>query len=327
MKRIEIGAYGLPEEVARCVEAADVGAPHTGEAVFEVLASPINPADILFCRGTYVVRPPLPATPGAECVGRVIAIGPGVSGLAPGDLVVNMQRENWAQRRRVAAEDLIALPSGVDIRQAAMLRINPATARLMLNDFVPLQRGDWIAQNVANSAVGRMVIALAHEHGIHSVNVVRRTELIQELTGLGADVCLVDGPELPSRVRSAGANIRFAMDAVGGAATSRLAAIVADGGTVCHYGSMSRENPVVANGDLIFRDLTFRGFMLGRALSKRTRQEVRELYAELAQMVCTGRLFAPVEQVYPIEEIGTALAHAQRTRPGGKILVAPNGMV
>ncbi len=327
MKCIEIGAYGTPEEVARCVEAADVGAPGTGEAIFEVLASPINPADILLCRGTYALRPPLPTTPGAECVGRVVAIGPGVSGLAPGDLVIGMQRENWVQKRRLAAQDLITLPSGIDIRQAAMLRVNPATARLMLDDLVPLKRGEWIAQNAANSAVGRMVIALARERGIRTVNVVRRAELIPQLTALGADLCLVDGPEFSSQVRAAGATIRFAMDAVGGAATSRLAAIVVDGGTLCHYGSMSRENPAISYGDLIFRDLTFKGFMLGRALAQRTRQELHALYADLADGVCAGRLFAPVERVYAIEEIGAALAHAQRTRPGGKILLAPNGMV
>lgn len=327
MKRVEIAAYGIPEEVARCAESPDVGAPGTGEAVIEVLASPINPADVLLCHGTYAVRPPLPNTPGAECVGRVAAIGAGVTGLAPGDLVINVQRENWAQKRRVAAVDLIKLPAGIDIRQAAMLKVNPATARLMLDDFVKLERGDWIAQNVANSAVGRMVIAISKERGLRTVNLVRRPELIQELRALGADLCLVDGPELPAQVRAAGANVRFAMDAVGGEGTARLAAIVADGGTLCHYGSMTRENPLVTNGDLIFRTLTFRGFMLGNALARRSRQQVCELYAELAAGVVAGRLFAPVERVYPIEEIGPALAHAQGTRPGGKILLAPNGMV
>ena len=38
-----------------------------------------------------------------------------------------------------------------------------------------------------------------------------------------------------------------------------------------------------------------------------------------------GTLSAPVEKVYPIEEITTALAHAQRGERSGKILVAPNG--
>src|SRR5712692_9336500 len=102
MKKIEIGAYGKPEEVARCLEAPDVGTPGHGEIVFEVLAFPINPADLSMIRGSYRLHPSLPATPGAECVGRVSAAGAGVTGFRPGDLVINMQRENWAQRRRIA---------------------------------------------------------------------------------------------------------------------------------------------------------------------------------------------------------------------------------
>src|SRR5436189_5932691 len=113
MKQILIDRYGPPEEVARCAQVPDVGAPAAGEVVFDVLAFPINPADVSFCRGSYRLRPELPATPGAECVGRVAAVGGGVSQVRPGDLVVNMQRENWVQRRRVRAEDAIPVPAGL----------------------------------------------------------------------------------------------------------------------------------------------------------------------------------------------------------------------
>src|SRR5213592_4509356 len=82
MKKVEITAYGAPEEVERCVDVPDVGPPGPGEIVFDVLAFPINPADVSFCRGSYRLRPPLPATPGAECVGRVAAVGAGVRGAA-----------------------------------------------------------------------------------------------------------------------------------------------------------------------------------------------------------------------------------------------------
>ena len=155
MKRIDLTDYGAPEVVASCVEVPDVGAPGPGEVVFDVLAFPINPADVSFCRGSYRLRPPLPATPGAECVGRVAAVGTGVTQIRPGGLVLNMQRENWVQRRRIRAEDAIPIPSGLDLAQAAMVRINPATALLLLEDHVALAPGDWVIQDVANSAVGR----------------------------------------------------------------------------------------------------------------------------------------------------------------------------
>jgi trans-2-enoyl-CoA reductase len=161
MKKVEIAAYGAPEVVAECVEAPDVGAPSAGEVVFDVLAFPINPADLSFCRGNYRLTPNLPATPGAECVGRITGVGAGVTDLKPGDLVINLERENWTQRRRVRAEAAIPIPAGLDLKQAAMLRINPATAQLLLEDHVALNPGDWVIQNVANSAVGRHLIVLA----------------------------------------------------------------------------------------------------------------------------------------------------------------------
>jgi NADPH:quinone reductase-like Zn-dependent oxidoreductase len=328
MKKVEITDYGAPEAVAHCVEAPDVGAPGSGEIVFDVLAFPINPADISFCRGNYRLHPPLPATPGAECVGRVVAVGAGVNDIRPGDLVANMQRENWVQRRRISAEDAIPLPSGLDIKQAAMLRINPATALLLLEDHVDLKPGDWVIQNVANSAVGRHLIVIAKAKGVHTLNVVRRDDVTSELTSLGAEIVLKDGPDLPQRAQQAsgGAPIRLGIDAVSGEACKRIADCVANGGVVITYGSMSGADPVISRAAL-GRGVTLKSFTLGDGLAKRSREQVRAIYADLGNKLRDGVLKAPIDATYPIEEIKQALAHAQRGGRDGKVLVLPNGPV
>src|SRR5437870_10163155 len=328
MKQVLIDGYGQPEEFARCAEVPDVDAPGAGEVVFDVLAFPINPADVSFCRGTYRLKPPLPATPGAECIGRVTAVGAGVSHVKPGDLVINLQRENWTQRRRVKGEDVIPVPSRMDLRQAAMLRINPPTALLMLTDIVELKPGDWVIQNVANSAVGRLLIRLARPRGVKTMNVVRRDSLFGELKALGADACVVDGPDLADMVKAhtREAPIRLGLDAVSGRATARLSACVGEGGVVCNYGSMSGEDPVMSRNALISGSQTLVGFILGRALGTRPLEQIRAIYADLGQQIAKGVLSAPVEMVYPIEEIKEAVAHAQRAERSGKILVAPNGL-
>ena len=89
MKKVEIAAYGAPEEVAHCVEAPDLGSP-----VRERSCSTCSPfrSTRPICRSAAAVTgfaPEFPATPGAECVGRVRAVGAGVSDLKPGDLVIN----------------------------------------------------------------------------------------------------------------------------------------------------------------------------------------------------------------------------------------------
>lgn len=326
MKKVEIAAYGKPEEVARCVEAPDVGMPGAGEVVFDVLAFPINPADLSMIRGSYRLHPPLPATPGAECVGRVTAVGAGVTALRPGDLVINMQRENWAQRRRIAAADAIPIPAGLDLAQAAMLRINPATAQLLLEDHVALQPGDWVIQNVANSAVGRHLIVLAKARGVRTLNVVRRDDVAAELRALGADAVLQDGPDLPVRARSAsgGGPIRLGVDAVSGDACKRIADSVADGGVVVTYGSMSGADPVISRAAL-GRGIRLCSFMLGDGLAKRSPDAVRALYADLAGKLRDGVLRAPIDASYPIEDIKKALVRAQEGGRSGKVLVLPNG--
>jgi len=329
MKKIEISAYGAPEEVARCIDVPDVGEPEPGEVVFDIMAFPINPADVSFCRGSYRLRPPLPATPGAEGVGRVAAVGGGVTGVKPGDLVINMQRENWAQRRRVRAEDAIPIPSGLDLAQAAMLRINPPTALLLLEDHVALVPGDWLIQNVANSAVGRHLIVLAKARGVRTLNVVRRDDVAGELRDLGADVVLKDGLDLPERARGAvgDAPIRLGIDAVSGDACRRIGDCVTDGGVVVSYGSMSGENPTMSRAAVNMRGVNLTGFNLGRGLAKRTREQVREIYADLAAKVSDGALRAPVDATYPIEEIRFALIRAQQGGRNGKVLVLPNGPI
>ena len=327
MKKIEIAAYGAPETVAHCIEAPDVGAPGAGEIVFDVLAFPINPADLSMIRGSYRLRPPLPATPRAECVGRVSAVGAGVARLGPGDLVLNMQRENWTQRRRIAETDAIPVPPGIDLAQAAMLRINPATAQLLLEDHGALAPGDWVIQNVANSAVGRHLIVLARARGVHTINVVRRDDVAAELRALGADVVLADGPDLAERARAAAGSgsIRLGIDAVSGAATKRIADCVADGGVVASYGSMSGEDPVMSRAAMSFRGVTLSAFNLGRGLAKRTPEQVRALYADLAAKMREHVLKAPIDSSYPIEDIGRALVRAQEGGRDGKVLVLPNG--
>ena len=326
MKRVDLTDYGAPEVVAGCVEVPDVGAPGPGEVVFDVLAFPINPADVSFCRGSYRLRPPLPATPGAECVGRVAALGAGVTQVRSGDLVLNMQRENWVQRRRIRGEDAIPVPPGLDLAQAAMLRINPATALLLLEDHVSLAPGDWVIQDVANSAVGRHLIVLAKARGAHTVNVVRRDDVTAELRALGADVVLKDGPDLAERARAAtgGTPIRLSIDAVSGDACRRIADCVADGGVVVSYGSMSGQDLVMSRAALT-RGVRTVAFGLSDGLAKRTFAQVREIYADLAIKVRDGVLKAPIDSFYPIEDIKPALIRAQQGGRNGKVLVLPNG--
>jgi NADPH:quinone reductase-like Zn-dependent oxidoreductase len=327
MKQVQFAAFGTPHEVAGCVEVADVGAPGPDEVVIEVLAFPINPADLLTITGGYAVRPQLPATLGAECVGRIAAVGSKVRDLAVGDLVINLGRDNWCQRRRVPAAQALKVPADGDVLQLAMLKVNPATALLMLHNYVELQPGDWVIQDAANSGVGTNLIRLARADGVRTVNVVRRASLSRPLAAIGADVVVVDGDDLAARVHDAtgGTPIRLAIDAIGGAIVLRLADCLAEGGTVVNYGLLSGQPCQLGAQHTIFKGITLTGFWLQKALTAMARPDLEALYADLAARIADGTLHVEVEATYPIEEIKAALTHAEREGRSGKILVLPNG--
>ena len=329
MKQVQFAAFGAPHEVATCIEVPDVGAPAADEVVIEVLAFPINPADLLTITGGYAIRPQLPATLGAECVGRIAAVGSSVRDLAVGDRVINLGRDNWCQRRKVPAAQALKVPAAADVLQLAMLKVNPATALLMLRRYVRLQPGDWVIQDAANSGVGTNLIKLASADRIRTVNVVRREALIAPLREIGADVVVVDGPDLAERVQEAtgGAAIRLAIDAIGGDMVLRLADCLADGGTVVNYGLLSGQPCRLGAQHTIFKGITLTGFWLQKNLVSMARPELEQLYADLAARIADGSLRVEVEATYPIEEIKAALAHAGREGRGGKILVLPNGPI
>ena len=255
----------MPEEVCACADTDDVGAPEADEVVIEIEAAPIDPADLLMIRGKYPGLDQFPAGGGIEGAGRVTATGERVAHLAPGDRVINFARANWAQRVRVKGGLALKVPDDSDALQMAMLKTNPAWALLMIRDSGGLREGDWLIQNAANSAVGRHVIRLAGAWGMHSVNVVRRRELFEPLSAIGADAVVLDGDGLAEHVRAetGGAGIKAAFDAIGGGATMRLADCLADGGAVVNYGFLSGEPCLITPDHLILHRLTLSGVLAG----------------------------------------------------------------
>lgn len=324
MRIAQVSRFGKPDEVIEVVHQPDPGEPGDGEALVATEYFPINPADVLNLEGRYgATLPKLPMTPGAEGVGRVLKVGAGVSHLKAGDRVLLPGPGAWRNLAIGKAVGMFALPEVVDPQQLAMLRVNPPTAWLMLHSFVPPRPGHWVIQNAANSGVGHGLITLAREAGMKSVNVVRRPELVAPLRAHGADVVLVDGPELDARVREAtgGGPLALAIDAVGGEATQRLARCVADGGTVVNYGLLSGDACRVDSRDLVFRNVSLKGFWLRTWYAQTAPADIAALYRMLAAKLAGGSLAVAVEQVYPFERLKDAVAHAARSGRGGKILV------
>ncbi|HZE06632.1 MAG TPA: zinc-dependent alcohol dehydrogenase family protein [Solirubrobacteraceae bacterium] len=315
----------MPQDVIAAVEL-ETPRPGAGEALVEVVAAPINPADVLTLTGEYEVLPPLPAIGGREGVGRVAELGADAQGLAVGRLVLlPLGCGTWSTHVVVDAKQLVPLPDEADPLQLAMMTINPPTAMLLLSEFVTLGPDEWVLQNAANSAVGLYLVQLARHRGQRTVNVVRREDAAAGVREAGGDVVLVDGDDLAERVAEAsgGAEIRLGIDAVGGAATGRLADCLCKGAILVSYGRLSGEPCSIQAKAFIFRDLTMRGFWLVNWFRHTPEQERATVAGEIADLIAADKLWAPVHATYDVGEIKEAVAAAASGGRTGKILIVP----
>jgi NADPH:quinone reductase-like Zn-dependent oxidoreductase len=318
MKRVRFSRFGKPSEV---VEVVDVEQPQRGPAdvLVRMLASPINPADELLISGNHASRPPLPAFAGIEGVGEVVE----APTLSRGTRVILPPGAGtWTEYLVMPEASLVPVPRELDVVQAAMLGVNPATAWLLL-ELANLSAGEWLIQNAASSAVARLIIRLARARSVRTVNVVRRPEAIATLQELGADATLVGEDDLPARVRAAtgGAPLRWALDAIAGPSAGVIATCLAPGGTLVTYGLLSYAPVQIPASLMVFGDITCRGFSRYGAVARMGPDAAREMYTRLAQLVLDGTLRSEVEATYPLVHVRDALAHSERGGRAGKIVL------
>lgn len=313
---------GKPAEVLELVPFSP-RPPADGEVLVRLLAAPINPADLNTIEGTYGVKPDLPAVPGVEGCGVVeTSHSPDFQ---TGDRVMFLRRaSSWSSHTTVPATTLFKLPPTIDPLQAAMLKVNPATAWRLLHGFANLTKGDWIVQNAGNSAVGRCVIQLARDLGIRTISLVRRADLATELKALGADEVLTDDDDGLAAAKSVlgGANAALAFNAVGGDSALRIMKLLRESGTHITYGAMGRKPVTLPNGLLIFRDIRVCGLWVTRWAENAPIDEVAATYQHLADRMAAGKLIQPIAATFSLENFQQALTALDTPARSGKVLFA-----
>jgi NADPH:quinone reductase-like Zn-dependent oxidoreductase len=322
MKSVVLTSYGDPVRSLEYRELPDPDKPSIGQVLVGVEFSPINFSDILVAHGLYPLRAELPSVVGNEGVGRVLKIGEEVGGLKAGDRVVlPLGRFIWRERLIVPAADVIVLPLDADPQQLSMVSINPPTAHLLLETYLKLRPDDWIAINAANSAIARWLIGFGKRKGFKIVGLVRRAEVLDEVRATGCDIALLDNDDAPVKMAEVlgGLRPRLALDAVGGDASGRLAKLLGQGGTFVSYAAPSFAPLAISPFDLIFNDLTVRGFSLGNPAFV---EQIPQVIREAARMIAFHEVTVPITAIYPLDDIKTAVAH---TLQGGKVLLEVGG--
>ncbi len=332
MKAIQFEQYGEPAKVL-AVQERPIPEPGKGEVRVRILASPVNPSDLLFVRGHYAgVQPHFPSPAGFEGVGIVDVLGPQVHRPMPGQRVAVINAEkggNWADYAVVPADLLLPVPDDLPDEQVASFFINPASAIVMLRHVLAIPQGEWLLQSAAGSEIGRMIIKLAKHDGIRTINVVRRHASVAELERLGADAVIVstEGPIDEQVRRIVGPQgVKYAIDPVVGETGTQMYQALGEEGRMLVYGSLTGE-PIRVGADprlILAGCRILEVFWLGYWFSKLDETVRTDLVQEIVTLLRDGILVtSTAARTFSLDEIRAAVTQAESIGRQGKVLLVP----
>ncbi|XP_031837285.1 enoyl-[acyl-carrier-protein] reductase, mitochondrial [Nomia melanderi] len=318
VKSLSYKEYGEPANVLH-ITTQTISQPGNNQVSVKWLLAPVNPADINTIQGKYPSKPPLPAIPGNEGVGEVIAVGPNVKNLNVGDRIVpnGVNLGTWRTHANYSSEEVMKIPKDVGPIEASMLNVNPCTAYRMLKDFVSLKPGDTVIQNGGNSAVGQLVIQLCKIWNYKSVSVIRDRPNLQELkdhlTSLGADEVLTEKEIRSTQIFKSQklSPPKLALNCICGQNALDVMRHLAHGGIMVTYGGMSREPLTVPTSALIFKDITLKGFWMTAWTKANINSKERvDMYSELGTLFQEKKLKAPPHKLVPFCQFQEAVINA-----------------
>lgn len=331
MRAVQFEEFGEPADVLSVTEAPPPQ-PQPGEVCVRMIASPVNPSDLMTIRGVYGRRPELPATPGYEGVGVVEASGGGLLGkylVGKRVAALNGSGGNWAEHVVIPAKQAIPLASDLPWEQAAMFFVNPAAAWVMTRRVLCVPSGEWLLQTAAGSALGRMVVRLGRRFGFRTLNVIRSTGASNELQDLGANAVIVyDGnpagaAEFQREVRKItnGEGVKYAIDPVGGGAGSAAVGCLAEGGRMLVYGTLSGAPLSFSSRELMTPGARIEGFWLARWMQAQGLFGKLKLVRHVTKLIRAGVLASEVGESFPLDQIADAVKQSEQPGRGGKVLL------
>jgi NADPH:quinone reductase-like Zn-dependent oxidoreductase len=329
IRQLRINAVGDPLDTISMV-TVDALEPAAAQVLVEVDAAPINPSDLYYATGNYLLRPEPPVGIGAEGSGRITAVGSGVDEALIGRRVILLptyRHGTWATHVLADVTDVVVAPDDVDVLQLAMVGINAMTAHQLLRSYGnPATSNRWIGQTAGNSGVGEYIVKMSKHLGYKTLSIVRRQAAADQVLSWGGDRVVIHGDGLGHDLAAAldGARLDIAVDSVGGPAATALAHHLDYSGTLIAYGVQSGQPPMINPFELIGNHFRLTGFWLKNWLDHTHPDEVTRAYGELVALVKDGVIGAHVERTIALDDWRKALNLAQESGRTGKIVFTPN---
>ncbi|PKV86683.1 NAD(P)H-quinone oxidoreductase [Streptomyces sp. TLI_146] len=323
MHAITISEPGGPEALV-WAEVPDPVAGE-GEVLVEVAAAAVNRADVLQRQGHYEPPPGASPYPGLECSGRIVALGPGVSGWSVGDEVCALlSGGGYAEKVAVPVGQLLPVPEGVELTVAASLP--EAVSTVWSNVFMVshLRPGETLLVHGGASGIGTMAIQLGKAVGARVAVTAGGPEKLARCAELGADV-LIDYREqdFVEEVRAAtgGAGADVILDIMGAKYLDRNVRALAVNGRLAVIGMQGGVKGELNLGALMAK----RGAVTATTLRGRPAAEKAAIVAAVREhvwpLVAAGRVRPVVDRVVGMADAAEGHRVLEAGAHVGKVLL------
>jgi NADPH:quinone reductase len=309
----------------RLITDAPVPVPDPGEVLIRVTAAGVNFADVMQTRGTYVGGPRAPYIAGFEAAGEIVALGPGVTGIEPGDHVIGTGFGAFAEHMVLPTAAVAPVPAGWTDEQALGLVLNWATALAALEPMGRLSAGETVLIHAAAGGVGQAAVRMARHRGA-TVLATASPDKHEAVRELGADHVIdyrrVDVAAEVLRLTD-GAGADLVLESVGGDTfRASVAAARRVTGRVVVYGVAGGEASI-SNRELNFtHPIHVIGLHIG-ILAQAAPRLFAELMDELAALIVAGVYPPGQPTVHDLADGPKVLAELEARATVGKLAVRP----
>ena len=301
--------------------------PDGGQVLIETAYCGCNWADTQIRGGIYPHAITYPVTPGREVSGHILEVGPGVTGLAPGDRVAAIAATGGYAEQCLAETPLVTrLPDEVPLDLGAAFQVQALTAYHMLHTVFALAEGDTVLVHAAGGGVGLCVTQLAVQAGARVIGTVGTPGKEEKPLGYGA-VAVVrrDEADFVAEVlrHTDGRGADLAIDSLGAATLDRTFDAVRVLGHVINIGEAEGVPYQNIRERLLPRSQTFTRLHLGHVM---TRPDLwRRGIDQVLPALIDGRLEVPIVARFPLDRAREMHARLEGRGVSGKLLLSIKG--
>lgn len=319
---IRIHHHGGPEVLS--LDTLELAPPRAGQALVEIAAAGVNFIDVYHRTGLYPNA--LPFAMGTEGAGTVLAIGPGVSEVSPGDRVAFVGAPGaYGTQIVVPAERLVHIPNEVELPTAAAAMLQGLTAHYLVHSTFELRPGMTCLVHAAAGGAGQLLVQMAKLRGARVLATVSTEEKAALARLAGADeVILYSRVEVAPEVRrlTDGKGVHVVYDSVGKDTFEGSLASLAPRGMLVSFGQSSGPLPPLqadrlrTSGSLFFTRPSLFHYIA-------TRAELLERAEDLFGWIRSGRVRIHIDSVFSLTDTASAHRRLESRASSGKILLRP----